>query len=74
MSQPRFTMVVLMVADLARSVAFYRRLGVEFPPDVDYADGRVVAALGDEHQLALTTSFALDHPGLRDAQRPDGDR
>ena len=31
--RPRFTMVVLLVDDLPRSVAFYRRLGVEFPPD-----------------------------------------
>ena len=27
MPQPRFTMVVLLVEDVARSVAFYRRLG-----------------------------------------------
>ena len=34
MPSPRFTMVVLNVADLARSAAFYRRLGVTFPDDV----------------------------------------
>ena len=28
-------MVVLLIDDLARSVAFYRRLGVAFPADVD---------------------------------------
>jgi len=33
MTGPRFTMVVLLIEDLQRSVAFYRRLGVVFPPD-----------------------------------------
>jgi hypothetical protein len=28
MGTPRFTMVVLLIEDIARSVAFYRRLGV----------------------------------------------
>ena len=32
---PRFTMVVLLVADLARSVDFYSRLGVVFPDDIE---------------------------------------
>ena len=31
--QPRFTMVVLLVEDMARSVDFYGRLGVVLPPD-----------------------------------------
>jgi len=35
MAKPRFTMVVLLVEDLPRSVAFYRRLGVEFPAGVE---------------------------------------
>ena len=33
--KPRFTMVVLLVADIPRSLAFYRRLGVEFKPGSD---------------------------------------
>ena len=50
MAAPRFTMVVLMIADLSRSVAFYRRLGVEFPADVD---GRrdVVVDMGGGHNI-----------------------
>ena len=33
MAKPRFTMIVLLIADLPRSLAFYRRLGMEFPAD-----------------------------------------
>jgi catechol 2,3-dioxygenase-like lactoylglutathione lyase family enzyme len=54
---PRFTMVVILVDDLARSVAFYRRLGVVFPDDV--ATRRdVVVDLGGGHHLVLWTSYA----------------
>jgi len=35
MTPPRFTMVVLLIDDLPRSLAFYRRLGVAFPADAD---------------------------------------
>ena len=62
MATPRFTMVVLLVEDLARSVAFYRRLGVEFPPDVE-ARRDVVVDIGDAHKLVLTTTFARNVPG-----------
>lgn len=56
MSAPRFTMVVLLIEDLSRSVAFYRRLGVEFPPDVEQRKD-VVVDLGGGHNLVLTTTF-----------------
>jgi predicted lactoylglutathione lyase len=56
MSQPRFTMVVLLIDDLPRSLAFYRRLGVEFPPDADERVD-VQVPIGDAHQLVLTTTF-----------------
>ena len=56
MSMPRFTMVVLLIEDLPRSLAFYRRLGVEFPPDADQRVD-VQVPIGDSHQLVLTTSF-----------------
>ena len=56
MTQPRFTMVVLLIEDLPRSLAFYRRLGVEFPPDADQRVD-VQVPIGDQHQLVLTTSF-----------------
>jgi catechol 2,3-dioxygenase-like lactoylglutathione lyase family enzyme len=32
---PRFDFIGLVVADLARSLDFYRRLGLEFPPDAE---------------------------------------
>ena len=56
MTKPRFTMVVLLVEDLARSVAFYRRLGVEFPGDVDRRRD-VAVDLGGGHTLVITTTF-----------------
>ena len=56
MSMPRFTMVVLLIEDLPRSLAFYRRLGVEFPSDADQRVD-VQVPIGDNHQLVLTTSF-----------------
>lgn len=42
MLKPRFTMIVLLIEDLPRSLAFYRRLGMEFPTD---ADGTGAAAM-----------------------------
>ena len=60
--KPRFTMVVLLIENLARSVAFYRRLGVEFPPDVEQRTD-VQIPIGDEHQLVLTTQFVRSIPG-----------
>lgn len=60
-------MVVLLVADVARSVAFYRRLGVVFPPGAE-ARPDVQVPIGDEHQLVLTTSFARAIPGYEPAR------
>jgi catechol 2,3-dioxygenase-like lactoylglutathione lyase family enzyme len=65
MSTPRFTMVVLLIEDLARSVAFYRRLGVVFPDDVDRRKD-VVADLGGGHNLVLTTTFVRNDPDRRE--------
>lgn len=50
-------MVVLLIDDLQRSVAFYRRLGVGFPLDVG-ARQDVAVDLGGGHKLVLTTTFA----------------
>ena len=61
MTQPRFTMVVLLIEDLARSVAFYRRLGVVFPPDVETRRD-VAVDLGGGHNLVLTTTFVQNDP------------
>ncbi len=65
---PRFTMVVLLIEDLPRSLAFYRRLGVEFPPDAD-ARTDIQVPIGDDHQLVLTTTFVGNDP---DRQTPAG--
>ena len=65
MSTPRFTMVVLLIEDLARSVAFYRRLGVVFPDDVDQRKD-VVVDLGGGHNLVLTTTFVRNDPDRRE--------
>jgi predicted lactoylglutathione lyase len=66
---PRFTMVVLLVEDLARSASFYRRLGVVFPDDVDRLPS-VVVELGGAHKLVLTTTFGQNVP---DHVPPTGD-
>ncbi|HEX5825655.1 MAG TPA: VOC family protein [Candidatus Limnocylindrales bacterium] len=68
MAAPRFTMVVLLIEDLPRSLAFYRRLGVEFPPDADQRTD-VQVPIGDHHHLVLTTTFARNDP---DRQEPSG--
>ena len=68
MTSPRFSMVVLLIEDLPRSLAFYRRLGVEFPADADTRTD-VQVPLGDEHQLVLTTTFARNDP---DRHAPSG--
>ena len=68
MSKPRFTMVVLLVADVAASVAFYRRLGVAFPADAETRTD-VVVPIGDEHQLVLTTTFVRAIPGYEPPAR-----
>jgi predicted lactoylglutathione lyase len=62
MTGPRFGMVALLVADLHRSIAFYRHLGVSFPADADDRPA-VQVPIGGEHQLVLTTSFARLIPG-----------
>ncbi len=68
MTAPRFTMVVLLIEDLPRSLAFYRRLGVEFPPDADQRTD-VQVPIGDQHQMVLTTQFVRNDP---DRQVPSG--
>lgn len=69
MPSPRFTMVVLLVEDLARSVDFYRRLGVVFPDDVE-SRRDVAVDLGGGHQLVPTTTFVRN---IHDLVPPTGD-
>jgi predicted lactoylglutathione lyase len=68
MPAPRFTMVVLLIDDLPRSLAFYRRLGVAFPPDADRRTD-IQVPIGDGHQMVLTTQFVRNDP---DRQPPSG--
>ena len=68
MPAPRFTMVVLLIEDLPRSLAFYRRLGVEFPPDGEQRTD-IQVPIGDSHQMVLTTGFVTNDP---DRQPPSG--
>ena len=54
-------MVVLLVDAIPPSLAFYRRLGVEFPDDADERTD-VQVPLGGGHQLVITTTFARAVP------------
>jgi predicted lactoylglutathione lyase len=56
MTTPRFTMVVLLIENVPRSLAFYRRLGVEFPPDADERTDLVVD-IGGGRNIVWTTRF-----------------
>ena len=67
MTTPRFTMVVLLVADLPRSLAFYRRLGVDFPADADTRTDLVVD-IGGGHNIVWTTTFVRNDPDRHEPQ------
>jgi predicted lactoylglutathione lyase len=54
-------MVVLLIEDLPRSLAFYRRLGVAFPEDADERTD-IQVPIGDDHQLVLTTQVVRNDP------------
>jgi hypothetical protein len=56
-------MVVLLIEDLPRSLAFYRRQGVEFPPDADQRTD-IQVPIGDARQLVLTTTFERNVPDI----------
>ena len=55
MGTPKLDLVGIIVADMARSFAFYRQLGFELPPDAD-AQPHVEAALPGGLRLAWDTS------------------
>ena len=56
MAKPRFTMIVLLIEDLARFLAFYRLLGVEFPADADERTD-IGVDIGDGRTIIWTTTF-----------------
>jgi catechol 2,3-dioxygenase-like lactoylglutathione lyase family enzyme len=71
MSGPKFSGVHLFVRDMAKAVAFYRRLGISFPADAE--KGMFASAqVGDGVMLAFGT-FTLTHgydPGFREPSGP----
>ena len=70
MATPRFTMVVLLVEDLARSLAFYRHLGMVFPPDAD-SRRDLQLDIGDGRHFVWTTTFVAQRAGPA-SRRPAG--
>jgi catechol 2,3-dioxygenase-like lactoylglutathione lyase family enzyme len=52
--QARLDVVGIVVADMARSLAFYRRLGLELPPEAD-REGHVELALPGGLRLLFDT-------------------
>jgi len=68
MAKPRFTMIVLLVADMAKSVGFYRRLGVDFPDDAETRRDLGVN-IGDGRTIIWSTTFAANDP---DREAPSG--
>ena len=67
---PRFDAIGIVVADLAASVAFYRRLGLDFPEGAE-EQPHVEAQLPGGLRLLLDTEETVRsfHPGW---QRPSG--
>jgi predicted lactoylglutathione lyase len=54
----QLSMVVLEVADLAASVRFYRRLGLDMPEPVEGGRPVVAHRMGSGVTLLITTAFA----------------
>ncbi|MFD6922330.1 VOC family protein [Streptomyces sp. NPDC059944] len=63
---PRFDVIGLVVSDMAASLAFYRRLGLDFPAGAE-AEPHVEAGLPGGLRLALDTEETVRsfHPGWR---------
>jgi catechol 2,3-dioxygenase-like lactoylglutathione lyase family enzyme len=55
---PQLDAIGIVVADMARSLAFYRRLGLELPPDAD-EQGHVEAALPGGLRLLWDTEETI---------------
>ncbi|MEU0783586.1 VOC family protein [Streptomyces sp. NPDC006173] len=63
---PRFDVIGLVASDMAASLAFYRRLGFDFPAGAE-AEPHVEAGLPGGLRLALDTEETVRsfHPGWR---------
>jgi catechol 2,3-dioxygenase-like lactoylglutathione lyase family enzyme len=55
---PRFDLIGVVVSDMAASLAFYRRLGLDIPPDADAAP-HVEAALPGGARVAFDTEETI---------------
>jgi uncharacterized glyoxalase superfamily protein PhnB len=55
---PRLTVVELVVSDMAAALAFYRRLGIDAPPEADTAP-HVEVDLGGGLRLAFDTEATI---------------
>ena len=66
----RFDAIGIVVADMARSLAFYRTLGLEIPADAD-AEGHVEATLPGGIRILWDTVETIRSfdPGLDAAER-----
>jgi catechol 2,3-dioxygenase-like lactoylglutathione lyase family enzyme len=62
--KPRFTMVVLLVEDIPRSLAFYRHLEVDFAPGADERSD-VGVNIGDGRTIIWSTTFDRNDPERR---------
>jgi len=59
--EPRFTMVVVLVEDMARTADFYGRVGLTFPPDA--ASRRDIGIdIGDGRTFIFSTTFGANDP------------
>jgi len=57
MSKATLDQINLVCADMDASIAFYRRLGVEFPPEAESRTD-IQVPLGDGHQLVISTTLS----------------
>jgi catechol 2,3-dioxygenase-like lactoylglutathione lyase family enzyme len=55
---PRIEVIGVVVADMARALAFYRRLGIEIPADAD-TEPHVEVSLPAGLKLAFDTSETI---------------
>ncbi|MEU3634569.1 VOC family protein, partial [Streptomyces fradiae] len=69
---PRFDAIGLVVSDMAASLAFYRRLGLDVPPEADSAPHAEAVLPGGLRMMWDTEEAVRAYTDLDDA--PAGDR
>jgi uncharacterized glyoxalase superfamily protein PhnB len=68
---PRLEAVGVVVSDLTRAIAFYRRLGLEFPPDAETSEHGHAEATGAGIRFMLDTDETV-RSFDPEWKRPDG--